>query len=317
MPDLAGSRVLVTGATGFIGANIVRRLLDLRAEVAVMLRSETNPWRIAEVMGRLRVHKADVRDIDAVRVAFRFGQPEYVLHLAMPQGHPRNASDELDSLTTAVLGTAAVVEAAARHSCRRFVHFGSSLEYRQSSAPLAETAALEPVTARGAHKVGATTICLQKAHAHDLPVVVLRPFSVYGPWEGQHRLVPTAIRASLEGAPFALTKRGFRRDFVYVDDVVAASLLALVTDGTDGEVVNVGSGSQYSNEELIQEVCDVVGASDIKIRDDTYPASPSDTGCWVADISKANVLLGWKPEHDLRAGLSKTVAWVRQQAFTI
>jgi nucleoside-diphosphate-sugar epimerase len=125
--------------------------------------------------------------------------------------------------------------------------------------------------------------------------------------------VPRAIRAALSGDELPLTAPGLRRDFVFVADVAEACLEAAVRPAIEGEVINVGSGRQVANEELVAEVERAVGRP-LRIAPGTYPAHAADRGCWVADIAKARRLLGWTPRHDLAAGLAETVPWVREHS---
>jgi nucleoside-diphosphate-sugar epimerase len=108
-----------------------------------------------------------------------------------------------------------------------------------------------------------------------------------------------------------MTAPGYVRDMIFIDDVVNACLRAAQTDLAPGEIINVGSGTQSSNEEIIafiEELC----SREIRIEGEIYPPSPSDTAHWVADISRAKELLGWEPRHTLREGLKKTIHWMRR-----
>ena len=138
--------------------------------------------------------------------------------------------------------------------------------------------------------------------------MILRPFSVYGPWETPSRLIPSAIRAALDGLELPLTAPGYRRDLVHVDDVVDACLAAATVDVPPGEIVNVGTGQEWTNEEVVSAISAVMGR-EIRTRPGEYPARLSDTAHWIADTRKAEQLLGWLPRRPLRDGLEQTVRW--------
>jgi nucleoside-diphosphate-sugar epimerase len=214
-------------------------------------------------------------------------------------------------LQTGVLGTANLLEAVSTIPLERLVHLGSSLEYGPRDRPLLESDRLEPRTFRGAAKAAATLLCQQFARSDHCSVVVLRAFSVYGPWEAGTRLVPTAILAALRHHDMNLTGPGHRRDLVFVQDVVEACLLAVQAEPIAGEIINVGSGRQWANEEIVAQVQAISGQR-IRVQAGNYPPSPSDTGYCVADIEKAKRLLGWKPRHTLQSGLEETVTWFRR-----
>jgi UDP-glucose 4-epimerase len=179
------------------------------------------------------------------------------------------------------------------------------MEYGPSSAPMRETDALAPATFRGAAKAAATLLVRQSG----VPAAVVRPFSVYGPGEQPHRLVPTVLAAGQRGEPIRLTRPGIARDFVYVDDVVHALLRAAALPEAIGEIVNAGTGTQTTNEELVALVGAILGR-ELDIRVGAFEAKPWDTSTWVADTTKAERLLGWSAQTSLDAGLARTLELV-------
>ena len=303
-------RAMLTGAAGFLGSNLARELLRQDAEVHVLLRDGSDPWRLADVWSRLAVHRADVNDAVAVDAALAAARPQVLFHLAVPPGHPRDRDSRERMLRTLVLGTAHVMEAASAHGVARVVQVGSFLEYGPRESLVRETDPLDPVTARGAAKAAATLWCREFARANGLGAVVLRSFSVYGPWEDGGRLIPSAVRAGLEGRPLALTDAAPRRDYVFVDDVVHACVLAACADVEPGEVVNVGTGVLTSNREVLAAVEAAAGCR-IEIAG-KYPAQPADASGCAADIEKAARVLGWQPRYALGQGIEATVAWFRE-----
>lgn len=311
MNKLKGKCVLVTGATGFIGANLARALLREQAVVHALIRPRSRPWRLADLLPRLVLHQVDLNDFSRLGPAVKEMRPEIIFHLVMPSGHPSTPHENIDVLRTSVLGTANLLEATASIDFQRFVHIGSFLEYGPQESPHRESDPPAPVTPRGTAKAAATLQCRQFAHANGRPVVVLRLFSAYGYWEALTRLVPTAIWAAINRRSMRMTAPGYVRDMIFSDDVVNACLRAAQTDLAPGEIINVGSGTQWSNEEVIATIEELCGR-EIRIEGEIYPPSPSDTGHCVADIKKAQKLLGWEPRHTLRDGLKKTIHWMRR-----
>ncbi len=285
MPRLS-DRILVTGARGFLGSHLVRVLTESGADVHGLVREE-----------------ADLRDADAIRRVVDAARPELVFHLAAGAGHPSDAAARSELLADTVLGTQNLLETLRPLESVRLVHVGSSLEYGPRSTPMRETDPLAPTTFRGVAKAAATLLVLQSG----LPATVVRPFSVYGPGEQPHRLVPTVVRAAQRGEPIRLTRPGIVRDFVYVDDVVDALLRAAAVPEAIGEVVNAGTGTQTTNEELVARLGTLLGR-ELDVRVGEYEARPWDTGSWVADTAKAERLLGWTARYDLDAGLARMLA---------
>jgi nucleoside-diphosphate-sugar epimerase len=147
----------------------------------------------------------------------------------------------------------------------------------------------------------------QAAQTNELPVVVLRLFHVYGPWESSHRLGPTAICASFSGNTIKLTESGIRRDWIFIDDVCEALILA-VDKGSNGDVINIGTGKETSNEGIVACIESITGRH-INLAEGFYPRRITDLEHRFADFSLARKQLGWQPRHNLKIGFSRTIDW--------
>lgn len=307
---MTGWRILITGGAGFIGANLVRRLLDLGAELHLIVRPETNLWRLAGLEDRVALYRIDLRDGQGVMRQVEAIRPDIVFHLAMPAGHPRTAEERLEAMRVGVMATACLLEAAKSVGVARFIHVGSSLEYEPLSRPLHESDPLRPNTDRGLAKMLASRLVEFYARFHGVPAIILRPFNVYGPWESPRRFIPTLLRAALRDEEIRLTAPGYRHDWIFVADVVEACCRALEAPVEPGEAFNVGTGLQWSNEEVVAIVEALVGRP-LRRRTGAYPPSPPDRSCWAADIEKARRSLSWSWAWDLPSGLQATLTWMR------
>lgn len=307
----SGKRVLVTGAGGFIGANLVRDLLRENAEVHVILKQETSRWRISEILSQLHLHVLDLLDYSKLEETVRSISPQVIFHLASPGGHPSQDWEMRQLfLEQCVLSTFFLLRASLPLSETIFVQMGGSTEYGSKSEPIKETDFLEPSTFRGVAKSASSLLCVQFAREFHKPVVILRPFSVYGYWEQANRLIPTAILSILQKKPIPLTSSSCRRDFVFVTDIVQACLQVISAKPMYGEVINLGTGKQYTNEEVIRTLQEIAGIQ-VEILLGQYPSRMVDAPYWVADIQKAKHILDWVPLHDLRKGLEKTYHWFK------
>jgi nucleoside-diphosphate-sugar epimerase len=300
--------VLVTGAGGFIGANLVRALFRADAEVHALVRPSTDLWRLEGVRWQLVLHLADVRDAGAVRDVVAAVRPDVVYNLAVGRARPENPVSRQESMDTSLLGARALLDAIAMHPVRRVVHLGSHLEYAARERALREDAPIAPGSFRGTVKATETAQWLHAARMRSIPLTVLRPFHVYGPWEAPTRLIPTAIRCAMSGTDMPIVDSETRRDPVFVEDVVEACLLAATRELARGEVFNVGSGEEWSTADMVNAVAKAVGRP-IGLRRGAYRSHTTDSPHSRADVTKAARLLGWRPGHSFHQGLERTVPW--------
>jgi UDP-glucose 4-epimerase len=304
MSELSEKRILITGAAGFVGSNLIRRLLKEKAAIHAIVRPETNLWRLAEPAQNLTFHRLDLVNREQVLRTVELVQPQIVFHLAVERG------TDLEKVNGNILGTFHLLEATSHCSVERWIHISSSLEYGKKKTPMREFDLTEPDTLLGATKAAATILCQQFTRSKRLPILILRLFSVYGYWEGPKRLIPTIIRSGFRNAEIRLTAPGFRRDFIFIEDVMTACLLASQKDVPPGEIINIASGYQTSNEEVVEIIEEILGKK-LVVKTGAYPARETDTAFWVGDPQKAWELLRWKTETPLRTGLEKTVEWLK------
>ena len=317
MPELATSRVLVTGAGGFVGANLIRALRETGSEVIGLVRPGALSPRLLDVGGDVELIVVDALDPEALEDGVARARPDLAVNLVVAGRHPEAPAERLRQLEVAVLGTTCLVEALARAGCSRLVHLGSSLEYGPRARPHREDHGPAPIVWRGVAKAAETIACLGSAKVLGLSTVVLRPFSVYGPWDHENRLVPVSIRAALRGTELPLTEPGIAHDFVHVDDVVRAIFRALTASSAlDGRIFNIGSGEQTTNEALVAMVGRIVGRN-VLTTVGAHPTRAHDTRVCVADIERARNELGWAPAVGLETGLRATIAWHQARDWAI
>ncbi|MCS7263356.1 MAG: NAD-dependent epimerase/dehydratase family protein [Armatimonadetes bacterium] len=313
MKELRNCKVLVTGGNGFVGANIVRHLLSEGAKVHLILRPNSDRWRLSSILRKLTVHEGDITDHNFVLTVLESVQPNLVAHCAMFKGYPKNFAEERETFQVSVMGTLYLLQASVNVGVEKFVHFGSSTEYGPRPYPLTENASMRPAIFRGLAKGCAAMVCDYFARIHQLPVVNLRLFSVYGPWESPTRFIPTVLRHALWGGEIPLTAFDARHDFIFVGDVLEAFTRAVMTELRQGEVFNIGTGKQWSNSQVVKVVESLLGRT-LPVSVGAHPSHPPDTNFWVAKIDKAKKLLGWQPKHELRDGLMLTMEWMKRNA---
>jgi nucleoside-diphosphate-sugar epimerase len=306
MPE-TGGRLLVTGASGFIGASLVRRLVAAGRAVHVLLRPGPPPARLAGLEGKYVTHYADLRDGDAVRTAVVSCQPETVYHLAAHGTRP-GQSDRTAILASNFLGTAHLLDALDGHNYRAFVHAGSSSEYGPMDRPMREDDPPRPRTDYGVAKAAATLLCQAQAH-RGRPVVTVRIFSAYGPFEDPNRLASAVMAACLSGDLPRVTQGDQPRDWIYVDDVLDLLVAAAVTPRVEGGVLHAGTGRRQSVRDLVEAI---VAACPVGHRPPIYgacPPRPDEPAVWVADVTRTTALTGWAPRVGLAEGTRRMWQW--------
>lgn len=301
-------KILLTGATGFIGANLARRLLADGHEIHLLVRPPSNWWRLADVRDRMQVHEGDVLDAEWVRTTLQRIRPTHVAHLATYGAYPTQ-TDVTQMARTNVIGTLNLLQAAEAVGVTMFVNTGSSSEYGVKTKPMHEDDALEPTSGYGITKAAATRYCTLRGLA-GLPSVTLRPFSVYGPYEAPSRLFPTAIANVLRDQPVTLANPHVARDFTAVDDVVEGYLAALQATHLRGEAINLASGQQTTLGDFAAALLKVTDGR-ATVRWDAATGRANDATTWVGDPSRAKQLLGWQTRTSLETGLRNFFEWMK------
>jgi UDP-glucose 4-epimerase len=307
-----GERVLVTGATGFLGSNLVRHLLGRGCQVGVLVRKQSPRVRIAELAGRLCLLEGDLCDASSLHEAVTRFAPGYVLHVAA-YGVNRWEAEAEQAAQTNVVGTVRLLEACRRVPLKSFVYVGSCFEYGDQSTPCREEQLPRPLNAYAASKTGAWLYCHLYGRQFDLPVVSVRPFHTYGPYESPRRLVPYVILSALEGKEIGLTKSEQVRDFVFVEDVADGIVRAARTQAAQGQTINLGTGRGTSVRAMVGQIMGLV-PSPVEPRFGARAYRQGEAWNLVADVSRARELLGWEARVSLREGLQRTVAWFRANA---
>ncbi len=314
--NITKSRILVTGATGFIGQRLVRRLLEAGATVYAGVAPDENPERVAALPAPVHRLLFDLRDAEAVRTAVMEAAPQVVIHLAAV-GVTNAGVDPTLALAVNVGGVLHLLEALkerAAEGCdvRRIVLVGTCYEYGVEAVGGGNhVARLDPVNAYAASKVAAWAFGRVYWRAHDLPVVTVRPFQVYGPGQPAHTLVPAAIRAALAGEDFSMTPGEQARDFVYVDDVVAGMLAAVEAPNVAGDSLDLGTGQTHTVRDVVERVWTMTSAQG-RMSPGALPYRPGVAMHLVADAERTARLTGWRARVGLEEGLRCTIDWMQE-----
>jgi nucleoside-diphosphate-sugar epimerase len=292
-------RVLITGATGFIGRQVCRRLVTLGATVYGLSRTasrETVPTGVLPL-------SVDVTQRDAVLAALEQAQPTHVLHLAAA-GVNQPQLDKEEATRVNVNGTLHLLQAGQAVRIQRFVQVGTCYEHM---ADLSQSNIYAASKLEGWH----TWRAFLEAHS-SIEAAAVRLFHVYGPEQPAAGLIAAAIRAALGDERFEMTPGEQVRDFVLIDDVVAALLAALAAPLSGTETYDVGTGVGYSVRSVVRRIFEKVGGTGEAVVG-ARPYRSSEMMRLVADPQPAARDLAWQAQMNLEAGLTMTIDWQRRQ----
>jgi UDP-glucose 4-epimerase len=296
-----GRRVLVTGATGFIGGHVVRQGLEAGVEVHRLSSRESDP--------SANTHRVDLNDLARVAEVFGAVLPEGVIHLAA-SGVAYGANHVRALVEANALGLVNLFEAALTlGTSPAFVLAGSGFEYAQRPRSLSEADPVEPFSPYGVSKACAS-ICA-RLYAERMPVTLLRLFSVYGPGEREPRLLPHLVGCALRGQPVELTGCEQVRDYTQVADAAESFWRALASTPEAGalRVMNVGTGAPATLKQFVLHAADALRAAGHtpELLFGAKPYRPGEPMTYLADITKMRQSLGWVPRVGVAEGVARAV----------
>ena len=301
-------RVLLTGAGGFIGAQVARALLARGAEVHAVVRDRSRAPRLAAVEKELTIHEADLVDPAARVRVVEASRPETCVHGAW-YAVPGKYLDAPENLTH-VAASLDLAQRLVHAGCTRLVGLGTCFEYDTSlGVPLRESSPTRPRFLYAASKLALHDMLSMYAPLAKVGFAWCRIFYQYGPMEARERLVPHVVDRLLGGGIAETTEGGQIRDFLHVADVGAA-IAAVALSDVQG-AVNVGSGVPVTVRELVGAIARICDAED-RVRFGALPYRPNDPMHVCADVSKL-ASIGFQPRFDLESGLEDTVRARREE----
>jgi NAD dependent epimerase/dehydratase len=313
-----GSKVLVTGAGGFIGSHLVEALLARSCRVTAMVhydaRADHSNLELlsGEARSAIEVVAGNVEDPFFVSSAVR-GQ-DVVFHLAALIAIPYSYAAPASFVATNIHGTLSVLEACRRHDTARLVHTSTSETYGTAQyTPIDEKHPLQGQSPYSASKIGADKLAESYHLSFGLPVATMRPFNTFGPRQSARAVIPTIISQALSGDVIRLGSLAPVRDLTYVLDTVQGFIAVAESDAAVGQVVNVGTGAAISIGDLAALILQIAGV-EREIVTDPQRIRPekSEVLKLVCDRRKAQALTGWEPRFTLEQGLEATVEFVRK-----
>jgi len=313
--SLSKSKILVTGAGGFIGSELVRRLHQEGAHVRVFLRYTSRgdigllKYLPQAAQESLEILFGDLRDPEAVEKAA--AGVDFIFHLGALIAIPYSYIHPVEVVQSNVIGTLNVLQACRTHGCR-LVHTSTSEVYGTARyTPIDERHPLQGQSPYSASKIGADKLVESFNRSFGVPAVTVRPFNTYGPGQSARAVIPTIITQALTQDQVHLGNLDAKRDFTYVTDTVDGFIKAAQAESVDGETFNLGFGEEISVGALADTIIDLIGRP-VRVVVDEARLRPekSEVMELLSDNTKARELLGWSPQVDFREGLSRTITWI-------
>lgn len=313
--DWASERVLVTGGTGLIGSNLLRRLIAHGSRPFVLVRDPGKSRRIEEIRSCVEYLHGDITDAAAVGRAVGIAKPRIVFHLASSFFNPPTltAAEHMNIIAMGLLHLCeALTQVPAQQQGRkiRLVTTGSCAVFAGGSG-LREDAPIDPGSMLGVAKASAGLISRYYARRYGFEAVELSLFTPFGPWEASRRLIPDVILSAFEGRDVRIGHGAQQRDFIYIDDVVDALLSAAEVALAEPSLrLNIGSGVGRPIKDVAARILDLMG-NPVKLITGIQATNPDEIWEISADISAAARYLGWRPKVAFDDGLRRSIEWIR------
>lgn len=302
---------LVTGATGFIGSNLVRKLVNFGQNVNVIVRDKKLNWRILDIAGKINIFECDITDPKLQEIVDKI-KPDYIFHLA-GYGNLPHEDNICKMVDVNLKGTINLLNAVSKNPFKLFINTGSSAEYGVKDSQMKESDVLSPINNYGVIKSAITLYCQKEAIRNNLPIINFRLFTPFGYFEGKNRLIPDVILNALEGRPIKVSSPGHVRDFIFIEDVVRVYIKAAKMQHNPGEIYNIGSGTQHSVKDIVEKILEITKSkSDVQWGAVAKQARYIEPKKWQANMSKTKKMLNWESSDTIDLGLSKNIQWFMQ-----
>ncbi|MDT3674960.1 NAD-dependent epimerase/dehydratase family protein [Microcystis wesenbergii] len=299
-------KVLITGASGFVGSHVARLLVAEGCEVHALVRESSNRWRIQDILPSMYLWQSDLVAFENMNAYLQEIKPELCIHLAWyaVPGKYLNSQENLDSIQASIN----LLSQLAELGCKRFVGIGTCFEYDLSLGYLSESSLTKPITLYAATKVALSTILQQFAQITEMEIAWIRLFYQYGPMEDERRLIPGIISSLLRDEVVKTTKGEQIRDFLHIEDV-ASAIWAVAKSNVSG-VVNVGSGQPVTVGQIALELGNLLGKPDL-IHLGALPYRPNDPMFICANNELLRKKTDWTQKYNLTTGLKNTIKWYK------
>lgn len=304
MGCLKNEKVLVTGAAGFIGSHLLRRLIEEEADVAIIIRKSTDLWKIEDLLNNIKVYYCDINDKEQIEKIELSYEPDYLFHLAA-YGVDSKDKDYYKAININFLGGVNVINPLIKIGCKKIINIGSSSEYGKSK--FEENGCLEPLNIYGSTKAASTIVMHQIARENNLDIITLRPFGLFGEREEKHKIFSYIITEALKNKNVMLTSCEQLREYLYVENLIDAIIIAAKSD-LRNEIFNIGTGNARKLKYYVEKIFEKINTK-ASPKYNYYSQRTGDMWCPCANVEKIKDYLHWKERINFEDGLEKTIKW--------
>ena len=310
---LRSTNIVITGASGFIGANLCNYLTNYDTNVFAFIREQSSCWRLNEKNDKINIIRINFSDKLLLKNVISEISPNFIFHFAIPPHSKLITEKDLQDqkeITSQHLNNLFYACYNLEKPLTSFIHACSGSVYKWSDGDniLKESSDFVPATLRGKLKLHQLNVAKELATKSKVHLRIARIFRAYGPYEDSHKLIVKALDAWSRNVKISLGENQFKRDYIYIDDLLDGLILLATSELPSHTEINFGSGLQYNPVEIINTLEEVLNESISKSLN-SYAKNKYDQGEFSVDISQALNLLNWTPATSLKEGLSKTVQW--------
>lgn len=303
---MESKKILITGASGFIGACLARKLAKNNS-VYLFLRDTSDLWRLKDMLKEFNIYNVDLTNREQTFECLKEIKPHYVYHLAT-YGAYSHQKDPKRMVDTNLFGTINLSDASMETNVSRFINISSSSEYGIKDSPMIEKDFAAPNNLYGITKNAATNYLTHLFREKNFSTTTFRIFAAYGYFDDKARLMPSVILSLLLNKSLHLSSPHSVRDFIFVEDIIEAFELASKSELAIGQILNLGNGKQHTIKDVVDLAKSLIDSS-IQPQWGSLEKKQIEPKSWVADMNKTEKTLNWKPSFDLKKGLKKDIEW--------
>lgn len=304
------TRHLITGGSGFVGSNLIRKLVNQgQHELFILTRNDSDLWRINDLKSQINIIETDLSNYEKVENVISNTNPDFVYHLGAYGGYPFQ-TDKQKIFQVNIINSINLFQSLTKcDNIKLIINFGSSSEYGIKSNPMHENDETNPITPYGISKLTQTKLA-QFFHKNEkLPITTVRLFSIFGPLEEPGRLIYDIMVSIIKEKPIELSSPFPRRDYVFVDDLIEAVEVITKSKNVVGEIFNIGSGNMYSVEEVVNMALEITKSRNKILWNMKQKRTFDDATPWSSNTEKIKKELKWEPRHTFADGLHDTYEW--------